>query len=378
MKEFNKLYIILILIIILSIFMRTVFIVEKPLSLDEPHTVDYVDRSFNETLGLIASEYRTPFYYLSIWVIYSLTNSVIVLKLLSVLLGILTVLGVYFLGKIIFTQKIGLFAALILAIHPVHIAYSQYVREYSMLFFFFVLSMIFFYMSIRENKKTYWIMLVISNTLMFMTHFLSLLLIFSQFVGLLLLGVRNKIIVIRNFILHGVAVFLASLPWLFFLFNNVELLGIGDFVRSFDNDPTRIFYALYKFSIGVNISGFMNWFPHILIIVIPFFSVLLLLAFRYFYLNNKENGKILFIGFILPSILLFLISVALNEALFIYRYFSPVLLLYVLIISAYTMSIKNKKLAILTLILLIGLYGIADIYYYSVITLPDWPLKFGI
>ena len=374
----KKKVVVLIAILVLAIGMRAYLLADKPLSLDEPHSILYVDRSLEEMFSTIALEYRTPVYYLSLWVLYSSFSSVLLLKVFSVLLGVVSVLGIYVLGKEIFSERIGLLVSFLLAISPVHIAYSQYVREYSLFFLFFIFSMLFFWRAVHSNRRRDWIVLAAANTLMFMTHFLAVLLIASQLVGLLLLKMEKKLVVVRNYLLQVGVVGVVSLPWLLFLFGKVELLGIGNFVRAFDNNPIRIGYALYKLSIGVNVSGFLEVFPALLGIVIPFFALLFLLAVRHFILRDRERGKLLFTLLLLPMVLLFLISVALNQSLFIYRYFSPVLVVYLLIIAAFLASIRNLRLRALGLGLLVVLYAIADLYYYSVITLPDWPAWFGI
>jgi len=362
---------VLIIIILLALMLRVIFLAEKPLSLDEPATIRYIDQSFDGMLNTIAQEYRTPLYYLITWSMFHFAG-VEILKLFSVLLGVASVVGIYLLGKILYSKKVGFVAALLLALHPIHIAYSQYVREYSLLFFFFIFSMVMFARIIKGGKRIDWILLAIANASLFLTHFFGILLIISQFIALLICQ-RN---LARNFFLQGIIVVIIALPWLFFLFSTVELLGIGDFVKPFDNDLTRFFYALYKFSIGANISGLLKWFPALLGAIIPFFAFIYFLVFRN--VLRERNGRMLLIIFLLPLVLLFSISVATQESLFIYRYVSPILLIYVLMVATTLTNIRNRKHRALLFIILFVLIGAADLYYYSIITLPDWPVRFGI
>lgn len=377
MSKIVSRYGLFILILILALLLRVEFLAEKPLSLDEPHTIAYVDRTFGDMLTYIAREYRMPLYYFIAWNLYA-WGGVMLLKIFSVILGVLSVAGVIVLAHLLFGHRTAIIAGLMMALSPVHIAYSQYVREYSLYFLFFTVSMIAFVLCVQRNKKGTWALLAASNALLFLTHFFSLLMIVPQFVSLLMLKTKNKVVLIRNFVIQGVGVLAASLAWLFFLFGNVELLGIGNFVHHFDNNPLRIVYAVYKFSIGVNVSGFLRWGPALLAIAVPFFSALFLLAVRHFLLHDRERGKIIITAFLLPLLLLFAVSVITNDALFIYRYISPALVPFVLLVAAYLSAIKAGRMRILALLLLFGLYAAADLYYYSVITLPDWPARFGI
>ena len=365
---------ILIGIVILSLFLR-VYLMDRPLTLDEPWTVSYIDRSFESLIEYIPTEYRMPLYYFIAWWIH-INVGVYALKVFSVLAGVLTVIVMYFLGKMMFNKKIGLIASFIMAISPVHIAYSQYVREYSLFLLFFAVSMLAFYNAIKKNDRNAWIFLTIANTLLFLTHFISILFIFSQLVAILLLK-RNKVTIIKRFLFQIVAVLAISAPWLIHLANTVNILGVELIHHDFTGNVSHIFYIIYKFSIGVNVSGFMSCCPLMLILVIPFFSLILLLAFFNFYKHDTERGKLLFTMFLLPNILLFVIALAVNKGIFIYRYLSPLLVIYVLIISAYMGSITKKRMAVL-LSLLIVLYSVAITYYYSIVMLAEWVLMFGI
>ena len=363
----------LILIVVLAALLRAAFLMEKPLSLDEPHTIKYIERPFGEMLNYITSEYRMPAYYLPAWWLFP-SIGIPGLKIISMVAGILSVIGMYFLGRNLFGEKGGLVSAFILAIHPIHIGYSQYVREYSLLFLFTILSMIFFVRVLRQgpSRSRDWILLALANAAMFLTHFFSILFIVSQAVIVLIW--HRKVLI--KYILHGILVGLISLPWLVFMFSNVELLGIGNFVKTFDNNPLRMGYAVYKFVVGANVSGLMNWFPPLLLGAV-FLSAVLILAFRHCILRDRENGKVILTYFIVPNILLFIISVLTKESLFIFRYFSPALVAYVLILSGFLANLKGKRwigLAVGVSIVYLAL----DAYYFSVIGLPDWPAHFGL
>ncbi len=70
----------------------------------------------------------------------------------SALLGTLTVLTTYFLGKFLFSRKIGLISSLLLAISPWHLQFSRYDHEANFMLFFSVLGVTLFFYSKKMPK----------------------------------------------------------------------------------------------------------------------------------------------------------------------------------------------------------------------------------
>lgn len=62
------------------------------------------------------------------------------IRLVSVVFGVLGVYGMYLLGKAVANKNTGYIAALLLAVHPFHIEYSQEGRSYSLLAFFVIMA----------------------------------------------------------------------------------------------------------------------------------------------------------------------------------------------------------------------------------------------
>jgi hypothetical protein len=74
-------------------------------------------------------------------------------KLVSTFFGILIIFPVYFLGKMIFDQKIAFLSSLLLAIHPYLRRYSADVLKESAYLFFFAIALLFAWKAIQEEKK---------------------------------------------------------------------------------------------------------------------------------------------------------------------------------------------------------------------------------
>ncbi len=120
------------------------------------------------TLIQSLAEYRVPLY------IYSTIPFVGIfglnewgVRLPAVFWGMLSILGIYFLAKKLFTEKIALLSSFFLAISPWHIHYSRASFEVTMLLTFLIFGTYFFVKSI-ENKK----LLILSSILFALTPYI--------------------------------------------------------------------------------------------------------------------------------------------------------------------------------------------------------------
>lgn len=147
-----------------------------------------------------------------------------IVRLPSAVFGILAIILIFKVGKLLFDSDVGMISAFLLSISAVHIAYSQELRAYSLLVFLSLLSLLFFYQALFNNKKKYWIGYILSTALCLYTHYFAffILLIEIAFVACLLgdyfLKKRKKVEitpkVIAPFLISLAIIFLLYLPWL--------------------------------------------------------------------------------------------------------------------------------------------------------------------
>jgi hypothetical protein len=135
----------------------------------------------------------------------ALDSSVFAVRLPSVVFATLTVPLLYLLGKSLFHRRVGLLAALLLAIAPLHIRYAQEARMYSMLTFFSLLSLYLFWQAIRTGQRRWWVGFALATALNLYTHQLALLLlgVLGLFALWLLLRMRAKPELKREFPFQG-------------------------------------------------------------------------------------------------------------------------------------------------------------------------------
>lgn len=171
------------------------------------------DLSYNQILiQFIVKDFHPPLYYLLLKAWGSLVGySEIALRSLSVVFGVATVFVVYKIGKIVKDNANGVLSALLMAIAPLHIYYSQEARMYAMAAFFVTLSVFFFLKYLKKAGKRYFWAYIVSLIVVFLTDYLSLLVLPVFFIYIFI----NKHKEIRSFFLKHwplVVVFLFYLP----------------------------------------------------------------------------------------------------------------------------------------------------------------------
>ncbi len=119
----------------LGAFLRFYNIGAQPLWLDEGFSFQFAQLPLSQLWGAEAlNEANPPLYYtlLKLWIFF-FGESETALRSLSAAIGILTIPLLYMLGKTLDKQQLGILAALLLAISPINIQYSQEARAYTLL-----------------------------------------------------------------------------------------------------------------------------------------------------------------------------------------------------------------------------------------------------
>lgn len=98
-------------------------------------------------------------------------------RLVSTLLGILTIPVIFFPIKAMFDAKSSLIAVLLIAISPWHLFWSQSARFYTSLMLFYFLAMFAFYYGLEKDRFWYIILGIVFFLMAFQERMLSLLLI---------------------------------------------------------------------------------------------------------------------------------------------------------------------------------------------------------
>jgi mannosyltransferase len=120
---------------------------------------------------------------LKVWLIFG--NSEGFVRGLSVLFSVATVPIIFFLGARLFGHRVGLLAALLLAINAYHIRYAQETRCYAMVVFFAVLATWLLAKNLQEPASAHWGIYAAVCALATYSHFYAVLLVPAHAISLL-------------------------------------------------------------------------------------------------------------------------------------------------------------------------------------------------
>ncbi|MFN6482086.1 MULTISPECIES: glycosyltransferase family 39 protein [unclassified Nostoc] len=195
-----KYYFSFIIIIIISIFLRFYLLPNQSLWYDEGWSLILSDGStFQENLSKIinneAGDKYQPLYYLLLFYWRSaFGDNEFAIRSLSALLGVGSVIAIFFTTLRIYGKKHALWSSLLLAVSSFSVFYSQDARPYALLIFLASLQIYFFSHSIQEDKSNKIISQVLFGILTAIGSFGSILIIiFSLALSF------SHIIVYRNF-----------------------------------------------------------------------------------------------------------------------------------------------------------------------------------
>ncbi len=170
---------------------------------DEAFSVWIAQDSFSEIIRRTSGDFNPPLYYvlLHYWM-QIFGRSETILRGLSFLCFLLTVVAVYYLAKKIFaSNRWGAWAAWLTIVNPMLLYFAFEVRMYSLLVLFTVLSMLFLW-----EKK--WLLYILVTTAGIYTQPFMSLVILAQTVFLLLKKQYRQLLV------NGFLIGLFFLPWL--------------------------------------------------------------------------------------------------------------------------------------------------------------------
>ena len=181
LKEFtsrhnSKTFWILFWIILFGLALRLVNLADQPYWGDEALSLDitkYLPHVSDLIRYLALVEVHPPLYYLILhfWIGF-FGIGVFAVKFLSLIFGLACIIAAFFWGKIIFkSQKIGVIAALITAVLPVYLEFSQEARPYIFFSFFGALAAIWLWQYCQTRRRIFLAGYVLANLLGLYLHY---------------------------------------------------------------------------------------------------------------------------------------------------------------------------------------------------------------
>jgi len=376
----------LLLIVLIGAFLRLYKIGSNSLWFDEAISVWFA----NESLGNIiikqtSADVHPPFYYivLSLW-INVFGNGEFDVRLLSAIFGILSIPLLYLIVKNLFGNQPALISALILAMSPFHIYYSQEARMYSILTFCVLLSIFFMVKMLcigeepTQTKKTifYSIGYVISTLASLYCHNVALLLPIAQNFFFIIFWNRHRPF-LKFWIPSLLTIIILWAPWTSTFFKQSSSVGKSSYTppltsesiinlfATFNNGPT---YWLFNW---IDVGNFSLIHGRLVLLTIIFFSLLFLTGIIYGRHNPRSLVLLLLISFV-PIGTQLLIS--LKHSILATQTLIWASVPYIVLIALGISSIKLKWVFALTIVLIIAINSASLYKYYTEFEKERWDL----
>lgn len=346
----------ILLVLLLGLILRIINL-NQSLWLDEAiNIIAAKDYNLFDLLTKYATADFHPFgHFIIIWIWGRIGNfSEIWMRIPSVIFGVLTIYVVYLIGKKLTSKRFGIVSALLLAVNPLHIYYSQEARMYSLATLAVSISTYFFIKLLNGGKVKLYI-LILSNLLILSSDYLAYLIFPAQ---ILVLFFQKKINLLKYWILGIVISLIGLLFWIPVFLSQISTGSSAiaslpiwkNVVGAFGLKTLSLTYI--KFIIG-RIS-----YPDKIIYAFSLLPVVLIVTFLLWnaYRNQKEKTINLGLLLIIPVFLAQVISLIVP----IYSYFRLlfVLPLFIMIVTLGLESIgKLKNVFVILLILVELLYS---------------------
>ena len=154
---------------------------------DEAFSALLVEYEFSEMISRISADVHPPLYYVMLksWTDFT-GNSVFMLRLFSLIFGLLTVVATYLLAKEIFQKKlIATLASLILLFGSFQIQYNIEARMYTLATFFLIVSSFLLLRALKEKGMLWWVGYAVIAVAAIYTHYYTAFGIIAQFLFVL-------------------------------------------------------------------------------------------------------------------------------------------------------------------------------------------------
>lgn len=175
-------YAVLGLIIVAGTVVRMTGLARQSLWFDEADVVVRAQRPLREVLDTFtAAGENGPLYNLMLWGWIRIAGiSEIAVRFPSAVAGALAIPLIYLLARRVAGPTVGLVSALLLAMNPYHIWYSQEAKMYTLVVLLAILSSLLLVEALTRNRTPHWVAYVIVTTLMFYTHVTTVLVFVAQ------------------------------------------------------------------------------------------------------------------------------------------------------------------------------------------------------
>jgi mannosyltransferase len=369
-------YLILSAIVILGFVLRFFDLGKESLWLDEATTYYNTNAtSIEDVLTAAYNDRSPPLHFIALWGVRLLGSSEFWLRFPSACAGVLTIIVIFFVAREIANEKVGLISALLLAVSPFHIYYSQEARFYAFAVLFIAFAYYAFFKACKSRQWYDWTLFGVACAAAFYSHFYTSFAIITLFIGYFIIRIKefdftkwsgktgsiNAIIPtdFKFFILGGMVAFILVLPI------------IGSFLHQNQYFLTRTFnWGLSFWSIPfatISAFSFSNE------IVACFFIFLMIAGLWMTWRSNKYSAIVLGFCLFIPVIISMYLSSSIPFNVRYHMYLITIFLVIVGIGIERLAEFLNKNKGVYVALVLIILLSIMPLSaYYSDFNKEDW------
>lgn len=201
-----------------------------------------------------------PLYYVLLHYWMCIGENEFILRLLSLIFGVVAIFIIYLLGKNLFNEETGLLSAFLLSVSPFHIYYSQEAKGYALLAAVALFSIYFFVKVLKTGNFSAWVFFVIFTALSLYTHYFALFTLFAENIFFILW--KEKRYLLKRWLAVQAVIFFIFLPWLYtFLFKHLS--QVFNFTAGWlpKGDWKSVFVTFKNFTVGYHAAKQAFLFP---------------------------------------------------------------------------------------------------------------------
>ena len=298
-----------IIIFVVALVVRFLGISTRPIWYDEAFSILFSEKGFSRMLyGTLAAtgsgtaDIHPISYYTLLWLwMKAFGESLISVRILSIIAGMGIVCLIYLIGRELFGETTAQLAMLFTALAPFQIHYAQEIRMYSFMAMWLLLATYAYLRGSRTGQRRWWILFAIAAALAQYTHNLSVFYLIPLAITPIL---RRDWKSLKAVVLAGLGAVVLYIPWLIELPGQFAKVEQSYWVTR--PDLSRIFTLLLVFTTNLPLPN--NWLPIALFIALMLVVVGILQTIQMIRKDGAPEGLwTLYLSFA-PPLLLFLFS----------------------------------------------------------------------
>jgi 4-amino-4-deoxy-L-arabinose transferase-like glycosyltransferase len=211
----------LLVIIYVAFMLRVIRLDFQPLWWDEGWTLYFATADIPTMIARTAIDIHPPFYYLilHLWTLVA-GSSAISVRLFSAFVGIVSIPLIFLVGRRLFGVRVGIIAALAMALAPLHIYYSQESRMYALATLLVLASVYLFLTLLQREEKggaswIHWVLYLLVTALAMYTQYYAAFIPAAQTIFLLVSYRRHRTFLVK-WLGAQIVLVLVYLPWLMY------------------------------------------------------------------------------------------------------------------------------------------------------------------